>query len=420
MSQKDNDQDQTLIAKDDKEQWYKVLHGEIAPDADNKNHINAAKIRSYLLTRDEVTAVNSVDDEYLDTISAEEARVIYRRTVEEAKRRGGTSWRNVFKTYGVGILIGGLSVYALLLTYGVGNRTSESELADHSHLNFSDYPALNENENVGTLPNMLLIPGGVTNKGCSKGWDDLAGGCRPTEFPPHAVTVEPFLISQHEVTYGQFRKFIAAAKYITDAERENRGCVHEDTTKPGGPFVMKPELTWESPGYYQDDSYPVTCVSWSDAQNYIAWLSKETKTSYRLPSESEWEHAARGGKATAYHWGSVANNNQANYSGESGKDLWKFASPVGQFPANKFSVQDTSGNLWEWVQDCWHDTYDGAPVDGSAWEVCNNNSQKVRRGGSWDMNAAGIRSAIRSKGAIHDRSNLYGFRVASDWQNPNK
>ena len=412
--------DPTLIPKDDETQWYDVLHGELAPSDNNENHIDAAKIRRYLMARDEATAISTVDAECLNTISEEEARVIYARAVDEAKRRSGNRWLEVLKTYGVGILIGGLSASVLFLIYGkrVDTPNSQTSLADQSDLNYSDFPALKFSEKPGALPNMLLIPGGVTSIGCSKGWDDVPGGCRPTEFPAHSVTIKPFLISQHEVTYGQFRKFITATAYITDAEKENRGCVHEDTSNPGSPFVMNPKLNWQAPGYEQNDRYPVTCISWHDAQNYIAWLNKETKATYRLPTEAEWEHAARGGKTTAYFWGSVASNNQANYAGTGGKDKWNYAAPVGQFPANKFSVQDTSGNVWEWVQDCWNNTYTGAPQDGSSWENCSDRNVRVRRGGAWDINGAGVRSAIRSKGSINDRSNLYGFRVARDWQKP--
>lgn len=187
----------------------------------------------------------------------------------------------------------------------------------------------------------------------------------------------------------------------------------------GHPFVMNPELSWSNPGYEQNDSFPVTCVSWHDAQNYISWLNKKTNSNYRLPTETEWEYAARGGQSTAYFWGSQASHNQANYKGVKGKDRWKFAAPVGQFPANKFSVQDTSGNMWEWVQDCWHDTYQGAPTDGSVWDYdCKDIDTQVRRGGAWDANTVGIRSANRSPGGKHDRSNLYGFRVARDWLEP--
>ncbi|MGB1311932.1 MAG: formylglycine-generating enzyme family protein, partial [Leucothrix sp.] len=186
------------------------------------------------------------------------------------------------------------------------------------------------------------------------------------------------------------------------------------------PFVMNVELNWRNPGYEQNNGYPVTCLSWQDAQEYVAWLSKETHIAHRLPSEAEWEYVARSGQSTAYFWGSEASNDQANYGGKKGKDQWDFAAPVGRFPANKFSIQDTSGNLWEWVQDCWHPTYHGAPNDGSAWEEKCHSNEKVRRGGGWDANAAGIRSAIRSPGAENDRSNLYGFRVARDWQNQPK
>ena len=173
-------------------------------------------------------------------------------------------------------------------------------------------------------------------------------------------------------------------------------------------------LFWKLPGTCPCDLISNRC---SDAQNYVSWLADTTKTAYGLPTEAEWERAARGGQSTAYFWGSVASHDHANYGGVGGKDRWDFASPVGQLPANKYSVQGTAGNLWEWVQDCWHDTYYNAPTDGSAWvNDCKNNNIKVRRGGAWDAKPAGIRSAIRSQGPINDRSNLYGFRVARDWQ----
>lgn len=421
MSNKD--QNQTLVPKDDEEQWLKTLHGELSPN-DNETRIDAAKIRNYLVARDVAIATNEPDDiDDLNAVSVEEAGAIYRQAKATTHRRSKSRGMDILKTYGVGAVIGGLAASVLFLLYmrePVAPAVSLSATGTQNDLNLSDYPALKFGEESGPLPNMLLIPGGVTNIGCAKGWDDVAGGCRPTEFPSHAVTIKPFLISQHEVTYGQFRKFMGATDYVTDAEKDNRGCVHEDTSKPGNPFVMNSTLNWEAPGYEQNDSFPVTCVSWHDAQNYIAWLREETKQDYRLPTEAEWEHAARGGKATAYFWGSAATNNQANYSGTAGKDQWPFAAPVGQFPANKYAVQDTAGNLWEWVQDCWHETYSGAPTDGSAWEECADKNIRVRRGGAWDMNGAGMRSAIRSKGYLNDRSNLYGFRVARDWEKPEK
>ena len=421
MSKEPNEQ--SLLSKDDEKEWLEVLHGEMKASEDNETHIDAATIRSYLVARDEAIAVNTIVDEAeLGTISAEEARIIYHRAQDKVRREGQNSWLYFLKTYGLAAIVGGLIASAATifsLSYFENSRTSSASF--DADINFTDYPALGFDEEPGPLPNMLLIPGGVTNIGCAKGWDDAMGGCRPTEFPSHSVSIPTFEISQHEVTYGQFRQFVESTKYVTDAEKEERGCVHEDMNAKGQPFVMNPKLNWLTPGYEQNDSYPVTCVSWHDAQNYISWLNAETKTTYRLPTEAEWEHAARGGQSTAYFWGSAASSNQANYKGVGGKDLWPFAAPVGQFPANKYSVQDTSGNLWEWVQDCWHPTYIGAPRDGSEWvKDCKDPNVRVRRGGAWDMNAAGVRSAIRSPGSRHDRSNLYGFRVARDWQKRNK
>jgi formylglycine-generating enzyme required for sulfatase activity len=415
------DSDQTLILKDSDEQWRKVFHGEIAT-TDDDEPMSAQVIRDYLIVRDEAIALNSIAKaEDLNTISEGEARVIYREAREEINRRSKNGKLELFKNYGVGALIGVLcstTVYFYLTRQENISTTAPQESATDS-LNFSDYQVMTFEETPGVLPNMLLIPGGTFNMGCSKGWDDAAGGCRPSEFPPHAVSVKTFEIAQHEVTVGQFRHFIERSEYITDAEKENRGCVHEDLAAPGRPFVMNPELTWSNPGYEQNDSFPVSCVSWHDAQNYISWLNKETNSAYRLPTETEWEYAARGKQSTAYFWGSEASSNQANYDGVNGKDQWKFAAPVGQFPANKFSVQDTSGNLWEWVEDCWHDTYQGAPTDGRAWnDGCTSIGDRTRRGGAWDANTVGIRSANRSPGGENDRSNLYGFRVARDWQKP--
>ena len=419
---KNKNPEQTLIPKDDEEKWLKVLHGEQTTDVDDDTQLSAQVIRDYLIVRDEAIALNSiveVDD--LNTISEEEARVIYREASEEIKKRSKSGKLEFLKTYGTGGLIGVLLSTIIFLYFDRqdSENVTAPEVSSENSLNFSDYKILTFEDSPGLIPNMLLISGGTFNMGCSKGWDDAAGGCRPTEFPPRSVSINTFEIAQHEVTVGQFRHFIEKSQYTTDAEKENRGCVHEDMNAPGLPFVMNPALNWNNPGYEQSDAYPVTCVSWYDAQNYIKWLNKETNSSYRLPAETEWEYAARGGQSTAYFWGSQASHNQANYKGVKDKDLWKFAAPVGQFPANKFSVQDTSGNLWEWVEDCWHDTFYDAPVGGSVWNSdCKDTNVQVRRGGAWDANTVGIRSANRSPGGKHDRSNLYGFRVARDWQKP--
>ena len=417
------DLDQTLIPKDDEEQWRKVLHGEMVSAEDNETQLDASAIRSYLIARDEAQAVTSnalVDD--LNVISEEEARVVYHTASEEIRLRGKNTWFEAVKKYGAVFVIGGLSATVLFMFLNKDTiPTSAPQQAAGEALNYSDYKVIKLKEFPELFPNMLLIPGGSYTAGCSKGWDDAAGGCRVTEFPAHNMEVKTFELAQHEVTVGQFAHFVEQTQFLTDAEKEGKGCVHQDMATDGHPWVMNTQLHWRNPGYEQDDHFPVTCISWNDTQSYLKWLSETSNTTYRLPTEAEWEYAARGGKATAYSWGSVASNDQANYQGVGGQDKWKFAAPVGSFPSNPFFLQDTAGNVWEWVQDCWHKTYHNKPSGGVAWEDdCVGDNLKVRRGGAWDAGAAGIRSAIRSSGGALDRSNLYGFRVARDWQKPKK
>jgi len=420
----EKDPEQILIPKDADEQWRKAYHGEIAIVEGNEAQVDADNMRKYLIARDEANALSQVSEtDDLTTISEAEAREIYIQARKEINSRGKNTWLEFLKTYGTAALIGGLSVAVLFLVYRDTSNPPDSQFkpAIEEGLNYSDYKIMNSDEMPRLFPNMLLVSGGSITIGCVKGWDDVAGGCRTNEFPPRTVNIKTFEISQHEVTVGQFAKFVESTGYATDAEKKGKGCVHKDVSAAGQPFVMNTELNWRNPGYEQNEGYPVSCVSWRDAKSYVDWLSSETKTDYRLPTEAEWEYAARGKNSTAYHWGSEASHSQANYGGVGAKDEWEFASPVGRFPANDFSIQDTSGNLWEWVEDCWHETFSKAPTDGSAWVTdCHNSGARVRRGGGWDAPVNGIRSATRSSGGEHDRSNLYGFRVARDWQKPKK
>ena len=152
---------------------------------------------------------------------------------------------------------------------------------------------------------------------------------------------------------------------------------------------------------------PVINVSWEDAQAYVSWLSETTGARYRLPSESEWEYAARAGTTTAYHTGSTISTDQANYESSRG-----WTTPVGTFAPNAFGLYDVHGNVWEWVEDCWHDDYRGAPSDGTAWTRGGNCSRRVLRGGSWILNLRNVRSANRIWYTTRDRSYSAGFRVS--------
>ncbi len=151
---------------------------------------------------------------------------------------------------------------------------------------------------------------------------------------------------------------------------------------------------------------PVVYVSWEDIQGYLRWLSGRTGHRYRLLSEAEWEYACRAGTTTAYHVGPGITNYDANFGGKVGK-----AVEVGSYAPNDWGLYDMHGNVWEWVEDCWNESYEGAPADGSAW-TSGDCSRRVLRGGSWGDQPVDLRSANRDWDNIRDRKNDLGFRVA--------
>ena len=171
----------------------------------------------------------------------------------------------------------------------------------------------------------------------------------------------------------------------------------------------------------------MVCVNWHDARAYVEWLSRKTGEGYRLLSESEWEYVARGGTETARYWGEseVGQCRYANGADNATKRRdsdWKWAiascddghartSPVGSYEENGFGLRDVLGNVWEWVEDCWNESYRGAPRDGSAWES-GECGRRVLRGGSWFSGPRYVRSAFRLGITTGNRINYYGFRVA--------
>jgi formylglycine-generating enzyme required for sulfatase activity len=166
-------------------------------------------------------------------------------------------------------------------------------------------------------------------------------------------------------------------------------------------------------GYRPDDEgwgggrRPVINVSWEDAQAYVEWLSKETGRPYRLLSEAEWEYACRAGTTTRYSWGDEITLENANY----GKQVADETSEVGSYPPNRWGLYDMHGNVREWVEDCWNNSYTGAPNDGSAW-TSGNCTQRVVRGGAWSDRPGLLRSASRQELPADYESNDIGFRVA--------
>ena len=151
---------------------------------------------------------------------------------------------------------------------------------------------------------------------------------------------------------------------------------------------------------------PVINVSWDDAKAYVQWLAAETRQPYRLLSEAEWEYACRAGTTTRFWWGDEVTSENANFGGNVGR-----TSEVGSYPASPFRLYDMHGNIWEWVEDRWHDTYEGAPDQGSAW-IEGKHSGRVVRGGSWGGDPRSLRAAFRDRDGTDIRDNVLGFRVA--------
>ena len=157
----------------------------------------------------------------------------------------------------------------------------------------------------------------------------------------------------------------------------------------------------------------MVCVSWKDAKAYVDWLSGKTGKGYRLLSEAEWEYVARGGTRTSRYWG-AGEGGQCEYANgaASCRDRSVYTAEVGSYRANGFGLHDVLGNVWEWVEDCWHEDYTGAPVDGSAWTSGGECGYRVLRGGSWVAKPRNLRSAIRIRNSTGNRVNFLGFRIA--------
>lgn len=247
------------------------------------------------------------------------------------------------------------------------------------------------------------------------GSPDTEAGRDPSEGPQHRVTISSFALARTDVTRAQWRLFVEATHRPVAS-----GCEWA-----GFPRDQSQRASWRDLGFDQTDDDPVVCVSWNDARDYVAWLGARTGEPYRLPSEAEWEYAARAGTTTAYPWGDEASHEHANYGAEaccseraSGADTWLQTSPVGSFPANAFGLYDMQGNAWQWVQDCYVDTYEAAPVDGSPVDAPSC-PYRVLRGGTWGDTPDLIRSAFRNWAPPPDwpsdreyRSGGVGFRVA--------
>jgi formylglycine-generating enzyme required for sulfatase activity len=271
----------------------------------------------------------------------------------------------------------------------------------------------------GVKLDVVLIPAGSFVMGGDGGGDD--------EIPVHKVTItKPFYLGRYEVTVEQFRRFVAETGYATDAEKGSgfQGAFgwDRDTLE----FKMNDKYSWRSTGFPQSDSHPVVNVSWNDAMEFCKWLGRKGGSTYRLPTEGEWEYACRAGTTTRYLHGDdaegvakVANVPDAAFEEQfpelkgaiKASDGYTYTSPAGSFLANPFGLFDMHGNVWEWCAD-WYDPeyYARSPTSDPGGP--GTGEERVYRGGGWFNCARGFRSSSRSAGLPDNRHLTLGFRVA--------
>lgn len=280
-------------------------------------------------------------------------------------------------------------------------------------------------------PEMVVVPPGRFQMGGSGGEEG-----RP-EWPVHEVRIAySFAVGRREVSNAEYARFIAESGYAVSG-----GCRSWDPAAKA--IVAKPDGTFRHPGAGAGEgavNMPVACVSWTDAKAYTAWLSRKTGHSYRLLSESEWEYAARAGSAAAYPWGDTAKDGcrMANTLDQAGmnagmlppfqaikpgdapnlaecNDGFAGAAPVGSLRPNAFGLYDMTGNVWEWVEDCYAAPYPAdIPVDGSARQVNGPCPRRSVRGGSWITVPFRNRLSWRGRDEESLMSWIFGFRVARD------
>ncbi len=257
--------------------------------------------------------------------------------------------------------------YSELVGFRLVQEISSEEI-DRGEVRYS----LLESIDMVNVPAGVFVMGDHSTGLFSKDGDD-------DELPEHEVTISAFKMSKNEITREQYDAFCE----LTGREK----------------------LAGDGPG-----NMPVTNVSWEDAKAFTTWLSEQTGGAFRLPTEVEWEYAARAGTDTPYSWGKKIERNRAVCDGC--KSQWDNISPAptGSFEANTFGLNDMHGNVSEWVEDCYHENYQGAPADGTSWSS-DSCSERVIRGGGWSSKPADLRSANRGRVVADHQGNDVGFRI---------
>ena len=302
------------------------------------------------------------------------------------------------------------TLFAMLVAYSIPAQAAESS---------RDCP---------DCPLMVTVPAGSFSMGSSPSGisSAVSEGAKAEnvqdETPQHDVTVKQFAMSATEVTRDQFDAFVRATGH-----------------QAGGPcwvynqaqykYVESSANDWHDSGFSQGGNHPVVCVNWNDAKAYVRWLSQKTGKDYRLPTEAEWEYAARAGTSAPRYWGydsssACRNANVSDRTRAAAHNLdtgptsifqctdgYVYTAPVAQFQSNAFGLNDMLGNVWEWTEDCYNTSYNGAPTNGSAW-LTGDCTLRVNRGGSWLNGPWYVRAAFRGWVTSSSRYSFLGFRVS--------
>jgi formylglycine-generating enzyme required for sulfatase activity len=310
---------------------------------------------------------------------------------------------------GIAVSMTALIAAAVFFAQRLGNQKTQAPPAAPAVSTAPLAPAPGEVfRDCPTCPLMKVLATGDFQQGTPAGTDALA-----FEMPQHKVTIaHAFAAGVYDVTVGEYSEFVAATGVGAN------GCATYD-----GAWRVNPSVTWKNAIESQTPSHPVSCVSWHDAKDYAAWLSHTTHQTYRLPSASEWEYAARAGSAAQVPWTTPAEAcsyaNVADQTAARHYQGWKVlpcadqfvqSAPVGSFKENAFGLYDMLGNVFQWTEDCWTDDYQGAPIDGSA-QSAGDCTQHELRGGSWFTQPDYVRTSYRNRFDANYRSTSIGFRL---------
>ncbi len=303
-------------------------------------------------------------------------------------------------------LLAGLMVMAVATTAHAADKTKPGRT-------FKD---------CANCPQMVVVPAGTFEMGSAK-LNEMRGGEARPEGPVRQVTIaKPFAVGKFEITYAEFAAFVEATGY-----RSSTTCSVGMNTSNVAAITCRGPLFGRTPA----PNDPVTCVSWTDAVAYTAWLSGKTGKPYRLLTEAEWEYAARAGTKTKWPWGeddlaactyenvfdldsqaALPPGSKLNWEPLACHDGHGMLAPVGSYPANPFGLHDMLGNAWEWVEDCSLELYPAAPVDGSAVEVAGACEKRGVRGGSWYARIERHRASFRGRDTEPTSTHQFGFRIA--------